>query len=258
MKSQAADNPVTMTAIGLLAYCSADIAHHVFGHGAACLALGGSLISVSSIVVNCSVLNATFSVAGPIANLALGLVAILAARVARTASAVTRLFWIFVAAFNLLWFASQFVFSVASRTDDWFWALRPFHPTEPVRYALMVFGALAYLLTIRLAAHQMAALAYPRERAMRIVVIVWLTAGVIACATAALDHDAIRAILLHALPQSALASIGLLFVPAKAAGVSSAGAPADTLALSVPWVVAAAIVGTGSILFLGPGIAIPI
>jgi hypothetical protein len=36
----------TLAAIGLLAYVSADIAHHALGHGAACLALQGQTRSL--------------------------------------------------------------------------------------------------------------------------------------------------------------------------------------------------------------------
>ena len=54
MDADPKDNIVTIAAIGLLAYASADIGHHAFGHGAACLGLGGRILSLSSIFVNCS------------------------------------------------------------------------------------------------------------------------------------------------------------------------------------------------------------
>jgi hypothetical protein len=59
MDTQDKDNTATIAAIGLLAYASADIAHHALGHGAACLGLGGRIISLSSIFVNCSLHGAT-------------------------------------------------------------------------------------------------------------------------------------------------------------------------------------------------------
>lgn len=258
MGADTTDNAITIAAIGLLAYASADIAHHALGHGGACLALGGSIISLSSTYVNCSLHGAAIDLAGPLANLLLGLAAMVAARVGRPAAAARQLFWTLVAAFNLLWFAAQFVFSVASRTDDWAWALNQFAVTEPVHYSLIASGFLAYLLTLRLSAARMAPFAHPRERAKRIVFIVWLTAGVTACATAALDHNAVQAILLHALPQSVLLSVGLLFVPPRAARLSSSDNPAAAIVFSVSWVVAAGIVGVASILLLGPGFAITI
>jgi len=256
MSAERRDSVVTTAAIGVLAYLSADIAHHALGHAGACLALGGSVISLSSVLVNCSTPSAAFAVAGPMANLVLGLVALLAARFASRASpSSARLFWILVAAFNLLWFAGQLMFSVAARTDDWYWAMRPFHIGASVRLGMIVLGAVVYLLAIRAAASELAPYARPRARAGRIVLIVWLVAGVTACAMAAFDHDALAA-LWQALPQSLALPIGLLWVPRRAARWELSGEPAPVLAFSVPWTVAAALVGVASVLSLGPGVAI--
>jgi hypothetical protein len=161
-------------------------------------------------------------------------------------------------AFNLFWFAAQLVFSVVTNTDDWAWAMHHLGVTGPTRYGLIVIGALAYLVTIRLSVGQMAPFAHRSKRARRMVLIALLAAGVTACAAAALDHNAVRAILLHALPQSVLLPVGLLFVPERAARLSAAENQAAAVVFSIPWVVAAGIVGVLSIIFLGPGIAIAI
>lgn len=251
MDADRQDSVVVIAAIGLLAYVSADIAHHVFGHALACVALGGSVLSLSSVVVDCSRLGARFAIAGPSANLALGLVAMVAGRVAKRASVETRLLWILVAAFNLFWFALQLVFSVASRTDDWDWALRPFHVGDPFRYGLIAFGILAYLATIRVTAVQLAPFALPRARVTTIVLTAWLTAGAIACVTAAFDHDAGTTLFRRALGQSLGLSIGLLFVPARAARSASPDGGAAVLTRSLPWAIAATVVGAASIFLLG-------
>jgi hypothetical protein len=258
MSVEADDDGVTIAAIGILAYVSADIAHHAFGHGGACLALGGAIVSLSSILVDCSLRGAAIDLAGPVANLTLGLVATVAVRAARPGAAATRLFWTLVAAFNLFWFALQLVFSVATRTDDWAWALYQFGVTEPVRYGLIVIGVLAYLVTIHLSAAHLAPFSHRSERARRIVRIVLLAAGATACTTAAFGHDAVRAILLHALPQSVLLPVGLLFLPKRAARSPAADKEAAAVAFSIPWVVAAGMIGVASITFLGPGTAIAI
>jgi len=249
------DNIATVAAIGLLAYASADIAHHVFGHGAACLMLGGRIISLTSVFVNCSLTGATIDLAGPFANLILGLVALLIVRITNRASSAVRLFYILAAAFNLLWFALQLVSSAARRIDDWAWAMHQFHVSEPVRYVLIVIGALGYLLTVRVIATYMTAFAHPGARARRIVLIAWFTAGAIACATAAFDHHP-GITLRRAIPQAMVLSIGLLFVPARASKLSGSGQDAAPLGLSFVWAAAAFIVGTASILLLGPGFAI--
>jgi hypothetical protein len=254
MKTESKENVGTIAAISLLAYASADIAHHVFGHGAACLMLGGRIISLTSVFVNCSLTGATIDLAGPFANLIVGLVALLTVRFTTRASSAVRLFYILAAAFNLLWFALQLVSSAARKIDDWASALHQVQVSEPVRYGMIAIGALGYLLTVRVIATCMAAFARPGARARTIVLSAWLTAGAIACATAALDHHP-GITLRHAIPQAMVLSIGLLFVPARASKLSGSVPNAAPLSFSFVWVAAAFIVGTASIFLLGPGFA---
>jgi hypothetical protein len=256
MNSIRKDSIVTIAAIGLLAYASADIAHHALGHGAACLALGGQVISLSSNYVNCSLRGAAIDLSGPFASLAIGLIAMCAARFVTHASSATRLFCILVAAFNLMWFALQLAFSAATKTDDWAWAMHQYHIAEPIRYGMVAVGALAYIFTLRASAAQMSLFAHPRSRAQTIALTAWLTAGAIACATTVFDHNAGATLLRRALPQSLGLSIGLLFVPARAARMASPDGAQAILAFSIHWTVAAVIVAAASMLLLGPGIAI--
>jgi hypothetical protein len=220
------------------------------------LRLGGSIISLSSIYVHCSLRGTAIDLGGPLANLVLGLIALLAARMAGRASSAMRLFLILTAGFNLLWFALQLVFSAATRTDDWAWAMHQFQITGPLRWGMVATGALAYLWTVRVVAAPMASFAHPLERARTVVRIAWFTAGATALAIAAFDHSAIAAISQHALPQAVLNAIGLLFVPRAAAKMPVPDTSAAPLVFSMPWVAAAAVVGLASIVLLGPGVAI--
>jgi hypothetical protein len=253
MGAASKDNVATVGAIGLLAYVSADVAHHALGHAAACLVLGGRIRSLSSVYVDCSLTGAAIDLAGPFANLVIGLAAALCIRVVRRTFAAAQLFFILVAAFNLLWFGLQLVFSAATRTDDWAWAMQEFHIGGSFRYAMIAIGALLYVLTVQFVGSQIAPFAHPRTRAKTIVGTAWLTAGAIACATAAFDHNPAAAILRHAAPQSLLLSIGLLFVPARAARLASSDGAATTITCSVPWIVVAIFIGAASIMCLGPG-----
>jgi hypothetical protein len=254
MKTESNDNIGTIAAIGLLAYASSDIAHHVFGHGVACLVLGGRIIALTSVFVNCSLTGAAIDLAGPFANLIVGLIALLAMRFTIRASPAVRLLCILAAAFNLFWFALQLVSSAAGKIDDWAWPMHRFYVSEPVRYGLIATGALGYLLTVRGIAVFMAAFATPRARATKIVLSAWLTSGAIACATAAFDHNPGIA-LRRALLQSMVLSIGLLMVPARASQLSGSGPNAAPIGFSFAWTAAAFVVGTASILLLGPGFA---
>jgi len=234
-----ADNAATRAAIGVVAYVSADVAHHAFGHAAACLALGCRLESLSSVFVQCSCTGATIDLAGPLANLLLGVGALGAARFGPRTAAAGRLLLLLTAAFNLFYFAGQLVVGAATTTDDWAWPLQHFHIPALVRYGLVAVGSVAYLVTIRLLAAQLAPFAFPRARVTTLLSGAWVAAGLVACATAALDHHPLTAIFYHAVPQALLLPLGLLAVPARAFRRAVPEAMAAALPFSWPWVIVA-------------------
>lgn len=250
------DNLGTVVAIGIVAYVCADFAHHAVGHGAACLASGGGIISLSSIFVDCSLKGSLIDLAGPVANLLLGLLAVTALHVAPMARSTARLFCVLLAAFNLLWFGMQLAFSVATRSDDWAWPMHEIQASGALRWGAIALGCLVYFLAMVALFRAAAPFAATRERARRIMLVAWIAAGVIACATAALEHEPLSAILRHAAPQSLLVSIGLLFVPAGAARRFLSGNDASAITLSPAWIITAVLFAALSIRFLGPGVAV--
>jgi hypothetical protein len=257
MNAQGKDSLLTISAIGLLAYACADIAHHGLGHATACLASGGRVVMLSSIFVDCTRTSMAIDLAGPGANLLIGVLALLACRVFRRSSPATRLFLILVAAFNLLWFSGHLMFSASTASDDWAWAMQEVHAGGLIRGGMIVVGALLYRITLRATAAELAQIEHSPARVREITLTVWLAAGALACATAAFDHHPLAALLRSAAPQSLGTSVGLLFVSrltAKMPGSADMRAPLD---LSVPWVVAAGVVAVTSILLLGPGIPAP-
>jgi hypothetical protein len=241
------DDLLALVAIGLLAYASADIAHHVAGHGGMCLAVGGRVRSLSSTFVDCTVRGAAVDLAGPFANLIVGLLAWAAALHAQRAA---RLFLTLACGFNLLWFSLQLVFSAVTRTDDFAWPMVAFHVSESLRYALIASGIVLYVLSVRILRHLLMPFG-PAERARRIVWTAWLTAGVFACFTALVDPHRWHEIAHHAAPQSLALSVGLLFVPKY---IQRSDAP--PVARSAPWLLAAIVVAVASLMLLGPGFAI--
>lgn len=256
MHLKSTDNIPTLGAIGIIAYLAADIAHHALGHGAACVIEGGRINRLSSIFVDCSRTGAAIDLAGPGANLALGLLAALGVHFADRLSTAQRLFFILLAAFNLMWFAMQLVFSALTRTDDWAWPMHVWRVPEPARYAAIAMGALAYVFIVRFIGASLAPFAHPINRARIIVGTAWLGAGAIACATAAFDpHPA--AALRVAAPQSLLLSIGILLTPRHAARGALAENPLPApLALSIAWIASAIVAALVSVALLGPGLAL--
>lgn len=248
------DDLLTLIAIGLLAYASADIAHHVLGHGGMCLALGGRIRSLTAIHVDCTMRGSAVDLAGPFANLILGLSVWAAAFLAQRT---LRLFLVLAAGFNLLWFAGLLLFSAVTRTDDFAQAMMTasmmtaFPVSAPLRYGLIAAGAGLYLLSARMVAHLLAPFG-PPARARRIVGTTWLTAGVFACITALFDPHPLAAILHYAAPQSLALPVGLLGLPRHM--TDAGGAP--VIAREAWWCLAALAVAAASIRFLGPGFAV--
>ena len=241
------DDLATVVAVALLAYASADIAHHVLGHGAACLALGGHIRSLSSVYVDCSLRGADIDLAGPSANLLIGL---LAAALGFRAQGGTRLFLSLATAFNLFWCVGQLIYGALTVKDDFGWPLQLLGLPLLARYGLAAVGIGLY----RVAMHGVARLLAPfgAARIRRMVIVSWLSAGVLAAVTALRDAHPLPAVLHYALPQSLVLAIGLLFLPRLATDTDTA----PPLAFGVGWVAAAVAVAALSILFLGPGFAV--
>lgn len=250
----ARDDLATVASIGAVAYLLADVAHHAFGHGLACLALGGSIRSLSSVFVDCTLTGAIIDLSGPAANLVIGVVAALLAIAYGQRSRSLAFFLVLTAAFNLYWLTLQLVFSVATNSDDWAWPMHVYGAGTTVRWSLAAAGAIAYHLTTRFVGRQ---LAIPdRSDALRVVLAAWLAAGAVACLTAAFATSAISTVTQHALPQSLGLSVGLLFTPAISARQTRG--PRLTIHRSWPWILAAIASTALSVLILGRGVPLAI
>lgn len=248
------DNLPTVVAIALVAYLTADIAHHGLGHGLMCWLQGGQIELLSSVFVRCSRTDLAIDLAGPCANLVLGLIAALCLRVTKRLSVPTELFFILLAGFNLMWFCIQLVFCVLTDSDDWAWLLHILDGA-PARYSLVGAGILVYVMAARYLRTRMARFASPSGRARSIVVAAWLSAGAIACLTAVFDPHGPGAVWHKAAPQSLLLSIGILSL-ARSQQVVLPLEDCPAIGSSRGWMAAAVVLSVLSIVFLGPGIGL--
>ena len=96
----------------------------------------------------------------------------------------------------------------------------------------------------------------PPGRARLIVVAAWLSAGAIACATAAFDPNGPVTVWRKALPQSLLLSIGLLSLPGRGRQIVPPPGSCPAIGISWGWIVAAVVLSVLSIAFLGPGVGL--
>jgi hypothetical protein len=253
--ADAQDNLPTVVAIALVAYVVADIAHHGLGHGLMCWFQGGQIELLSSVFVRCSRTELAIDLAGPCANLILGLIAAVALRVTRRMSVTTELFYILLAGVNLMWFSIQLVFCVLTESDDWAWLMHVLNGAPAVRYSLVGAGVLVYVMAARDLRARMARFARPPGRARLIVFAAWLSAGAIACATAVFDPHGPGTVWHKAIPQSLLLPIGLLSL-ARGRPIVTPPEDCPAIGLSRGWIGAAVVLSVFSIVFLGPGIGL--
>ena len=243
------DDLPTVLSIGILTYLSADIAHHVLGHGSACAIMSGKILSISSVLVKCTITGAQVDVPGPLANLIVGLASWIVLRRVRK-GALLRLALLEVAGFNLFWFAGQLIFSAATLTDDWQQLLLALKPTTVWRLMFIAVGVAGYAITFRGLSH--ASGGFDPFRLRRLLLIGWIGAGVVAGITSLRDPDGLHALIHHALPQAFLLPFGLLFLRA----VPSAR-PAVPIVRQRWLIVAACTAAVTSVVVLGPGMRLP-
>lgn len=242
------DDAITAGSIGLVAYILADLAHHMFGHAAACVGLGGQIQSLTSIHVACTVTGAAVDLAGPVANLIVGVGAWLLAVPVRRPR--IRLFLLLCAAFNLLWLEGQLIFSAATHQDDWDQLIQMLKPQDAMRWGLVLVGALAYLATIRALGVSLRSYAYPGSaRLRRLMALAYVAGGFAAVATSLRDPGGAHALLYQAAPQALILPIGILFVRSKPTPPA-----ADPIRFNPGWMIVAGLLLAGSVIWLGPGI----
>ena len=252
-QSERRNDLATAASMGAVAYLTADVAHHAFGHGAACLALGGEVRSLSAVFVNCSVTGADVDLSGPAANLLVGTIAALLAMLFARRAQLTGFFLLLTAAFNLYWLSLQLVVSVATGSDDWAWPLYVAQVGSAGRWVLAIAGAAGYLLTTRFVGKRLGI--RDRREAWRVVLAAWLAAGAVACLTAMLATSPLSMIA-KALPQSLGLAVGLLFTPSLSARRTEG--PQLAIRRSWAWIVVAIVCSIVSVLILGPGLRVAI
>lgn len=119
MTTDSADDLPTLAAIGVAGAMLATLAHEFIGHGIGCLAAGGRVTTVSTIIFQCQGGDALTDLGGPLGSLALGLVALCVIASRRVMYREGRLFALIVAGLALFWFFAQLLLAAFSTHDDW-------------------------------------------------------------------------------------------------------------------------------------------
>lgn len=173
----AADDIATVAALATMAVCTTAVAHEAFGHGSACLILGGHVILLNNAFFRCSTHSPFIDIAGPAGNLLAGLIAFAAQGFIPPARPALRFYALCVMAFSLFWEAGYLFFAMLKDFGDTVFAWRGFvgPTTWTVRVAGMLLGAVAYVVFARMLARRAEAFAGPPVRIPRLFRTAWLT-----------------------------------------------------------------------------------
>ena len=243
------DHPLSIAAIGVLAYLSADVAHHVIGHPAGCLVMGGRITLIAATIVKCTHTGIVVDLAGPAANLLAGLAALVLASRAR--QGIMRLFLLLAAAINLFWFDGQIAYSAAAAKDDWNQLILGLGGFPAIRGAFILTGVVAYGTTIYILDRAFAGFARPPGRLPRLLGMAYAATVAAALLTALFDPAGGTAVVRAA--AQILLPFGLLMLRSPSTPTTEAFVGSSFMAIGAAFIALAM-----SILLLGRGIVSPV
>jgi hypothetical protein len=253
------DNVIVLGALGILAYAASMMTHEALGHGIYCLAAGGHNTGLTAWAEVCNLHPAGIEAAGPGLQFAAGLLAWLALRLLSPDAARLRYFFWLYMVFDLFISCGYVAFSGVTDIGDAAIIIAGFRPHVVWRGALVLLGAVTYYLSMRAAALELRRFVgtdSARRRVFRLVWIPYVAVGVFACCTAALNRTMPSGTVIGLAAASSLgAGLGMSGLPAMQRRMAI-GAP-DTsvyLSWSAAWVLAAAVVVAGFLIFIGPGL----
>ncbi len=256
------DSAPMLAAMGILAYAASMMTHEALGHGGYCLAAGGHTVMLTVWYERCQfpgVAGLGIKVAGPGVQFGAGLLAWLAVRLLPRDATRTRYFVWLTMMFDLLIASGYVAYSGVTNIGDAVEYIARLHPYAVWRGALVLLGSVVYSLSMLAGAFELGRFAGVGDGGRRLFRLVWIpyvTVGVFACCTGALNHTMGHgAALGFAVASSFGAGTGLLFLPNVLRGMGLKGRSASGyVGWNVGWGVAAAVVVLAFVLFLGLGV----
>lgn len=203
MRSQPT-SPWTLCALAAIGFVVACVAHEAAGHGLTCLGSGGTVRWLTSVYFRCQPGRPIVDAAGPLANLCMAAVCILAAR--RRRADMVRLTLALIAAFNGLWGSGYLLFSAVTDNGDFAFVVRDLalHPAWAWRLGMGLTGAWLYLQVLRAIAPWL-----PKGRPL---LAAYASAGAVACVSVLFYAGPLLPALREAAQEGLLAPIGLAII----------------------------------------------
>lgn len=260
------DRP-TLVAIAVVAYALANLVHEGLGHGGACLLVGGRPVELSAIHFESDTgsLDATarkwLAAGGTIANVLVGVLALVALRGSRIRSTALRYFLWLLMTVNLLQAAGYWLFSGIGNIGDWAVVIAGLSPRWVFRLGLAVLGGAAYwgvvILSLRELLPFLGAGTGLWRRAVPLTVIPYLAGGVLYVAAGIPNPVGWLLVLISAAAASFGGTSALAWMAQflrNEARFPPHPGEAPSIRRSVPWLAAGLVVALMFIGILGPGI----
>jgi len=254
------DDELTISAISVVAAIIGVTLHEGIGHALLALLTGTQTGVLSAVAWSSNYDSRLVAAGGTLVNLAAGLCFWLALRSARNASANTRLFLLLSCAFNLFTGTGYFFFSGVTNFGDWAVVIAGMQPHWLWRTLLITLGMALYygaVLVVGIGIVRYVAIpALDRKRLQRVTLLPYFCAIAALTAAAALNPFSIQLVWQSALPSTAGANSGLLWLQYYIPQQTSPQGPVRAIERSYPWIALATACALVYIFIVGRGITL--
>ena len=241
----------TIISMAVIASATGTMLHEGLGHGVTAWLRGDMVTELTSNHLSTLRPDRWVDAGGTLVNLIAGCGFLLASRKAGERANIRYFFWI-LAAFNLLSGAGYFLFSGIAGFGDWYEVIRGIPHQVALRTGMTVFGFVLYVLMVRLLAVSVRPFVPDRPTYNVAGRLPYYAAGIFSCVAGMLDPLGLKLLFVSTIPAAFGGSSGLLW----ASELMPRATPERELTVhrAPLWWVAAGVVGTCYIVFLGRGV----
>jgi hypothetical protein len=252
------DDSITISAIVIVAAILGDLLHEGVGHALLALLTGTQSGTLSSVAWSSPVDSRLVAAGGTLVNLAAGVLFWFSLRHAGSASMATKLFLLFSCAFNLFTGTGYFFFSGVTDFGDWAVVIANMHPHWVWRILLVVVGFAAYFGAVLIVGNgivrYLGVAPGDRIRFRKLTVLPYFVAIATSAAAGVLNPLGMQLMWQSALPASAGANSGLLWMRYYIRAAAPPERERQRLERSYAWIGIATVAALLFIVGLGPGI----
>lgn len=254
------DDGLTVCAASLLAAMLSNVVHEGVGHAAIALLTGAKSGMLSTVAWSSEYDSRLVAAGGTLANLAASVAFWIVLRLLKNASVRWRYFLLISFAFNIFEGTGYFLFSGVSNFGDWAQVIAGLPAHWIWRTALVLVGMTSYFgavlaVGVGLVRYVGAARSEPR-RLTKLTLIPYFSTLVLVCTAGFLNPMGMRLVWLSALPATAGAKSGLLWLRYYIPKEELPERRTEGIERGYGWIAVAVVLSATFVLLLGPGITL--